>query len=193
MDKSKVIIVVGNVGIGKSTFGKMLAKHLGVKSMDTSDILCDLLARKLQIDPRKFEDRNFKNKHRQDLVNLGNALCDKRQDFLVAKAVEYGCCVVIGVRRLSEALQAKENWDTSVILLERTADENGIPPPTPFSKAESNEFKVSSDVVDFTCRIPWSENILDMDYSARLMSLVLDPKSNRPKKGSSTLIQTSFL
>ena len=164
MDK---IIIVGNVGIGKSTFGNMLAKHLDVKASDTSEILCDLLARKLNIDPKKFEDRNFKNEHRGDLVNLGNALCDERQDFLVSKAVEYGSSVIIGVRRISEVLQAKENWNTKVILIERT----GV--SIPRSKSESNEFKSESEVVDFVCSIPWSENVLDVDKVARSMALKL--------------------
>ena len=97
------ILVIGYTGSGKST----AAEQLDPNSANTSDILCELLADKLQIDKQLIKEN--KSKYRIELWELGRSLQHNDPLALVKLCLEKSN-VVTGVRNKDE-INAIKNTD----------------------------------------------------------------------------------
>jgi hypothetical protein len=109
------ILIVGRPHSGKTTFGTELANLLEASKFATSDPLIHNLALSLEIP--ETDIRKDKETYREDLIALGNKLCDT-DDGIIVKTCLFAHqvsgkenFVVDGVRRTSEFDSVKHLFD----------------------------------------------------------------------------------
>jgi len=105
-----VVMVLGKNGVGKTTFGKRLAKELGAGFAETSQCILDEYER---LSGDAIVDRQHKESVRSYLENIGLIMNSIDSSNVFSRAVdsiaqnEIG--VICGVRKLSE-FDASVNW-----------------------------------------------------------------------------------
>jgi len=101
MDKDSVFVICGPPRHGKDTFGEFLSKAMGVPTFSTSSVLYEVMAERLDTTVKSLH-RLDKEDIREDLVALGNELCDEDPGYLVNRAISEGFQIITGVRRVKE-------------------------------------------------------------------------------------------
>ena len=105
-----VVMVLGKNGVGKTTFGKRLAKELGAGFAETSQCILDEYER---LSGDTIMDRQHKEFVRIHLESIGSIMNSIDASNVFSCAVESvpqdDICVVCGVRKLSE-FDASVHW-----------------------------------------------------------------------------------
>jgi dephospho-CoA kinase len=110
------IVVIGEDGAGKSTVARALGSRLGVKVIESGQVLAEKFARMLSETSQRPEQssdyflKNFQEKkalHRPALKSFGDSLATMAPDRLVRECLgDNTQCIVVGLRRQSE----REAW-----------------------------------------------------------------------------------
>tara|TARA_R110000803_G_scaffold106150_3_gene174285 strand:+ start:1761 stop:2258 length:498 start_codon:yes stop_codon:yes gene_type:complete len=116
MNDKTIYIICGYARVGKDTFAQHLADALDTKMGTTSDIIYETMSvrRGVSVDELKAI---WKEDLRDDLVEMGDALCNIAPDYLAQALINRGVRVISGVRRLSEAQAIRE--PKKIIWMER--------------------------------------------------------------------------
>lgn len=123
----KKILIIGNKCHGKTTFANFLSKALGdAENHTTSSYLVYRLA--LIKGVTTDDILNDKEAHRDDLIDLGNAMCEADPGCLVSLslwAAKSKYVIIDGVRRISEFEKVKD-WFDHVIWIDRSHQDFGV-------------------------------------------------------------------
>lgn len=111
--------ICGKARAGKTTVAKSLARVVQARGVDftfeeTNSVLVEAVAKRAGISPS--EVLALKEEYRPELIQLGNAMCEKDPAALARRIFQDGHSIAIGVRRLKELETIRHDFPSVMVI-----------------------------------------------------------------------------
>lgn len=145
-----LIVLIGLPESGKTATGEIIAESLGWQRGSCSDFIYKLYAAAHGI-PEDIARRRNKNTIRQQLIDIGDTVCDVYPEFLAMGAYKQGIQVLDGVRRKVELDALKKAVPNLLVLWVERPDHPSPKDNTSVSLADAHGLVLNNgDLEDLT-------------------------------------------